>query len=279
MENIVRTVYSAHLQTAQYMNLPLTIKPNSTLNEKFNIHANLTLTTNELPTLKYFCIGNGGVRVTVGADGTPRTEVVQHRPRDAALYKHLPFVLRPVNSDLTAGERIKYRLRRLETHNGSTYAAYYARTMDFSSTVPVLELRTVNAGVITSTEFSPNIGDLNPTPPAIGSGGVLITTGDYIAANAKVPFTMSVTDIEEFMNVCNVLYGDPNYAIISEIALCSGADRSVTGDFNGTTIGYTESIATQICNFVGTFLPMNAINRNMTVMLNVGSVEPLLTLA
>jgi hypothetical protein len=107
----------------------------------------------------------------------------------------------------------------------------------------------------------------------------LVTTGDYIAANAKVPFTMAVTDIEEFMNVCNVIYGDPNYAIISEIALCSGVDRVVTGDFNGASIGYTEAIAMQVCNFIGTFLPMNAINRNMTVMLNVGSVEPLLTLS
>jgi len=279
MENIVRTVYSAHLQTAQYMDLPLTIKPNSTLNEKFNVHAGLTLAGGELPTLKYLCIGNGGVRVTVGADGTPKTEVVQHRPRDAALYKHLPFVLRPIANDLTASERIKYRMRRLETHNGATYAAYYARLMDVSSTVPVLELRTVNSGVVTSVEFSPNVGDLNPTPPAIGTGGVLVTTGDYIAANAKVPFTMGVTDIEEFMNVCNVIYGDPNYAIISEIALCSGVDRVVTGDFNGASIGYTEAIAMQVCNFIGTFLPMNAINRNMTVMLNVGSVEPLLTLS
>lgn len=279
MENIVRTVYSAHLQTAQYMNQPLTIKPNSTLNEKFNIHAAIPLVGGEMPTLKYICIGNGGVRVTVGADGVPRTDVLQHRPRDAALYKHLPFVLRPVAADLTAGERAKYRLRRLETHNGSVYAAYYARLMDFSTTVPILELRTVNAGVVTSTEFSPNVGDLNPIPPALGTGGVLITTGDYIAANAKVPFTMTTTDIEEFMNVCNVIYGDPNYAIISEIGLCSGVDRTVTGDFNGAAIGYTESIATQICNFVGTFLPMNAINRSMTVMLNVGSVEPLLSLA
>lgn len=279
MDNIVRTVYSAHLQTAQYMKLPLTIKPNSTLNEKFNIHAEALLGANELPTMKLLCIGNGGVAVSVGADGTPRTEVIQHRARDAALYKHLPFVLRPATSDLSAAQRNNYRLRRLETHNGTTYVAYYAKVIDLSSTLPVLELRTVNGNVVTSTEFSPSAGDLNPTPPAISSGGVLVTTGDYIAANAKVPFTMTVTDIEEFMNVCNVIYGDPNYAIVSEIALCSGVDRAVTGDFGSGTIGYTESIATQVCNFISTFLPFNAINRSMTIGLNVGSVEPLLTLS
>jgi hypothetical protein len=279
MENIVRTVYSAHLQTAQYMKLPLTIKQNSTLNEKFNIHNELILGANDVPSMKLICIGNGGIKVTVGADGTPKTEPVQHQPRDAALYKHLPFILRPVTNDLTIQERANYRLRKIETHNNIPYVAYYARVLDLSATVPVLELRTVNAGITTSVEFSPNASDLNPTPPAMSTNSVLVTTGNYIAANAKVPFTMTVGDIEEFMNVCNIIYSDPNYAIISEIALCSGFDKVVTGDFNGATIGYTESIATQVCNFIGTFLPMNSINRNMTVMLNVGSVEPLLSLA
>ena len=276
MQSTVRTVYSAALQTATLLDIPLTIKDHSTLNEKFNVLANQSISSSERPKMQYVCIGNGGHRVVTGSNGIPYIDPIQHRPRDAALFNHLPFVLRTLDNDLTAAEVAKYRLRVLVTINGINYAAYYMKVLDLSTTVEEMDLYTVAHGVTTSTAFSPNSGDLNPTPPTVSSTGVVSTTGNYIAASAQVPFVMSTNDIAEFANACNILYGNPDYAIISEIALCSGVDKSATGSFNGNTRTYAEVIGAQVMSFVSSFFATQFVNSDINMTLNVGSTEALL---
>lgn len=278
MEHIVRTVYGAYLQTCQLLGVPMVLKPNSTLNEKFNIHTNISIADSDKPSMRYVTIGNGGHRMVTGTNGIGRPEVIQHTPRNAALYNHLPFILRLPHDDLAPIERAKYRLRRLETHDGVTYVAYYLKLLNMTNTVPQLELRTVVDNITTATVFNPTIADLNPTPPALNSGGVLTTTGDYIAATGKVPFTMVSNEIDEFLNVANIIYGDDGYAMISEIGLCSGVDRTVMGDFNGASIGYTDAVGVQIINFISKFIHAPSNNAGINIEFDVGSVEPLLVL-
>jgi len=276
MQSSQRTVYGAYLQTVQLLGLPVVIKDNSTLNEKFSIHNNEVLGLNDVPTVKYIGIGNGGHRMVVGADNISRPEPVLHTPENAALYNQLPFVLRLPTNDLTAAERLNYRLRRVETYNGTTYVAYYLKVLDLTTTAPQLELRTLDAGVVTSSEYVPTVSDLNPTPPAVSPGNTLTTTGDYIAATAKLPFTMTPDDITEFLEVCNIIYGDPNYAMISEIALCSGFDKGLPGDFNGSTVNYTDAISVQVTNFITAFFSASFSNNGIGVTFDIGSAEPLL---
>jgi hypothetical protein len=279
MEQIVRTYNAGYLQTSQLLGLPVTILPNTTVNEKLDIHDNISIAAGEIPTMKYVVIGNGGHAMTVGADGIPTLGVKPHRPKDAGLYSYLPFILREPSNDLAAVERVNYRLRRLETHGGVTYVAYYAKVLNLSAVNPQLEYRQVSGDVTTSTPFIPSVADLSPTPPAIGPNGVLVTSGDYIATTAKVPFTMSLTEVEEFKNACNIIYGSDRYAIISEIGLCSGVDRAVTGDFNGSTQGYTDAIAVQILNFINAFIPAEFNNSAVNLTFDVGAVEPMLTVS
>lgn len=279
MEHVVRTVLGALLQTSQLLGKPVIVKPNTTLNQKFNIQPDITISDQDHPSMTYVSIGNGGHRMNIGVNNIARPEPIQHTPRDAALFNHLPFVLRLPSEDLTAGERIKYRLRRHETHDGQTYVAYYMKVLDLSETVPQLELRTVTDGITTSTPFEHTLADLNPTPVNMTPGGVLQTSGDYIAATAKVPFIMNENDINEFLNVANIIYGDEDYAMISEIALCSGVDRIVVGDFNGTSGSYTEAIAVQVCSFINAFFSAKFSNNGINILLDTGSSEPLLSLA
>lgn len=279
MQEFVRSAAGANLQTSQLLGKPVEIKPNSSLNQKFVIQENTAVADTDKLSMKYVTIGNGGVRIVSGVNGIPKLEGVQHRTRDTGLYSHLPFILRLPNDDLDAGQRSKYRLRRLETHDGTSYVAYYLKVLDLSATVPQMELRSVTNGVTTSTPFAPTLSDLNPTPPIIGAGGVLQTTGDYIAATAKVPFTLNAWEVAEFLNVCNIIYGSDDYAMISEIGICSGVDRSVTGDFNGTSAAYTEAIGVQICTFMITSIPVKFINSQFSLMLDVGSIEALLQLS
>lgn len=278
MENIVRTVLGASLQTCQLLGKPVQIKPNSTLNQKHGIQESTVFADDDKISMMYVAIGNGGHRMVVGTGNISRPEPLQHSPRDCALYNQLPFVLRLPNQDLSVSQRAKYRLRKHVTHDGQTYVAYFLKVLDLSETEPQLELRTVADGVTTSTPYTPTLSDLNPTPPAITTGQVLTTTGDYIAATAKVPFIMTPDDIQELLNVCNIIYGDDNYAMISEIALCAGADRAVTGDFNGTSAGYTEAIGVQVMSFINSFFSAKFSNSGVAVNLDVGSVENLLAL-
>lgn len=279
MEQIIRTVIGAQLQTAQLLGLPLIVPDHTTLNEKFNIHNNQSLADTDRPTVKYVTIGNGGHKAEIGGDGFSKIIPVPHRPKDTALYNHLPFVLRRIDNDLTPVERAKYRLRRQEIHDGVNYIAYYLKVLDLTNTVPQLELRTVDAGVVTAVPFTPSNADLNPSKPNVTSGTVLTTSGDYIAATAKVPFVMTETDISEFVEVCNIIHGDPGYAFISEVGLCSGVDKVLTGDFGGVSSSYTDAIAVQIVNFISTSYAANFITNEIKMNLNIGSVEPLLTLS
>lgn len=279
MEIIQRTIYGAQLQTSQLLGLPVNILPHSTLNEKFNINPAVALAPDEIPRLKYITIGNGGHKFVTGADGVGLPSVIQHSPRNAALYNHLPFILRPIASDLTAIERSKYRLRRLETHGGVDYVAYYLKEIDFTTTNNILELRTVVDGITTATEFTPTLSDLSPAVPAISPTGVISPTGDYIASTAKVPFILNTNDITELLNVANIIYGNENYAIISEIGLCSGVDKIVNGNFNGVTTSYTDAIAVQIVSFINSFFAAKFSNDGISVTFDVGSSEPLLLLS
>lgn len=278
MESIVRAVNGALLQTCQLLGLPLVLKPHTTLNEKFNIHADIAINDTDIPHAQYMAIGNGGHRMKVGTGNIAYPEPLQHRPRDMALFNHLPFVLREPLNDLTATERSNYRLRRTETHNGVTYVAYYLKVLNLSKTLPQIEYRTVTDGVTTSTMFEATLGDMNPVAQDIPSTGVVTTTGDYIAATAKVTFDMDANDIAEFLNVVSVLYGDSNYAIISELALCSGVDRSVTGNFNGVSVGYTDAIAVQVVSFISEFYVAKSNNASISVAMDIGSVESMLNL-
>jgi hypothetical protein len=278
MKKIIRTVYSASLQTAQYLKRPLTILEHTTLNEKFNIHANIAMAATDVPAVNYIAIGNGGHTATLGVGGIYKPEPIQHLPRHAALYNQLPFILRTLDNDLTATERSRYRLRRIEEHDGVSYVAYYLRVLDLSATIPQSEYRTVVDGVTYSTPFEPNVGDLNPTPPDLSNTGVNVTTGDYVAVTAKVPFKMDEADTLEYRNVCNIIYGDEAYAMVSEIAVCSGIDRGVPGDFNGVTVGYTDAIAVQVMTFISDFYSFYFGNKGIDMEIDVGAVESLLIL-
>lgn len=279
MENIVRTIYGAYLQTVQYLGLPFKAPAKSTLSELLGINPDISVPSTTIPQVKYLAIGNGGHKVVIGDNNIPYVQPIQHLSRHAGLYNILPLVLRLPTNDLTASERAKYRLRRIENHGGTDYVAYYLKVMDLSDTVAEMTYSAVNDGVTTTTAFTPTSSDLKPTPPDLASTGVNTTTGDFLSVAAIAPFLMSASDIEEFTNVCNIIYGDPVYAMISEIGVCSGVDKVVSGVFNGVTASYTDAIGVQICTFVSAFYAAEFSNTGIDVSLNVGSSEALLASA
>lgn len=288
MDNTVRTAVAGLLNDSLMLGVPYSVGVNSTLNERWAIHQNVTINETERPNVGYVAIGIGGAKYTMGPPPTnlPKIDLYQHKPTDSGLFNQLPFVLRLVTEDLAPDERSKYRLRRLETHDAQVYVAYYLKKLDLSATLPQLELRKVENNTTTSTTFKHTADDLNPTPTILSTGNsttlldnvAYTVNGNYVAATAKVPFTMDENDIQEFKNVCNIIFGDESYGILTEVALCSGVERVLTGDFNGVALPYQEAVAVQITAFVAVHYALAYINRNIDIEFDVGTVEPLLSL-
>lgn len=280
MENIVRTVYGAYLQTCMLRNLPFSMLENTTLNEKFGIEAGIQPSSTVIPRMAAFCIGNGGHRLTVGSNNIPKTEPVQHDTTDAALFNHLPFVMRELTNDLTLTQRAKYCLRREELHNGTRWAVYYGkRIIDPNATASMIYKKVASDGSETTSAFIPTSANLNPAPKELSSSGVNITTGDYVAASSITSISLDAFDVAELLNVANILYGDEGYAIVSEIALISGVDKPVSVASGGSSsFTFNELIAAQVVSFIDANYPVKYSNDGMELVLDVGATEPLYAL-
>lgn len=252
-----RTPHGATIQLSQLFGLPVEIQEFSTLNEKFSCHESEEPTASEVPIARYICIGNGGHR----AISTNNITSIQSVPRltlAAALYSHMPFVLRPITDDLTVTQRTQYRLRVIETYGGVDYAAYYLRTFD--------------AGDVTITNDHTAVqGDMFPVAPTTTSDGIISTI-------AEVPFVLSATEVTAIKDAQQIIHGAEGFATISEIGLVTGIDRNLTGTFNGVDATYTEAIATQLhsSSNAGRLLDFSEAVTTPTT-LTVGTLDPLIT--
>lgn len=275
MRKITRTIMGSKLQTEQLLGMPYTHVENTTLNEKFAIQADVLPNAGQMPSVRYFCIGNGGHRNESGADGFPFTSAIQHDVGDAALYRHLPFIIRPIDEDLDNIERANYRLRKVIQIAGADYVAYYAKKLDFTDAEVELKHNTINDGVITSVPYIPTSANLNPVPPALPATGVVTTDGDYLSSSAILKLAMEAIDVAELVNVATVMFDNPAYAVISEIGLVAGVDKVVTASYGAGTINYNEVIVAQITSHITAYYATQYTNDGFDFRLELGGTESL----
>lgn len=274
--NVVRTGIAGQVQTGQYVGKPVPLLANSTLNQKLGINPDQDISTDAVQVVKYVAIGNGGHDFEVGSNGRKKWKAVHHTSRHTAMYNQLPFVLRTLGNDLTAAQRQRYRLRRLEEHNGVQYAAYYLRVLDLSNAEVAMELRHVENGVTTATPYVPSLEDLNPVPPVLSAGQAVTASGDYVASSCKVTFEMTSEDIQEFNQAMEIIEGESGWAMISEMAVVAGVDATVNGVFNGENKQYVDVLRAQITSFIATSYVTEFLTDGIKLNLDIGNVEPLL---
>lgn len=276
METVVRTIYASHLSNCMMLRRPFSILPNSTLNQKFNLFKDELPAINEYPVLGYLGIGNKGATYEMTDTGFVLTNPVRHLARDASLYNFIPFLVRDINNDISSTERLKYRLRVPIPVNGTTYVAYFLRALSISDLVPSVELRNVDGENITTNSFTPTQSDLAPKPPVINNSELNTANGDYLVSTSKISFVLNRNDVQEIMDACAILFGDPRYAVINEITMVSGIDKILQGTFGATVSNYTEVIAAQCATFIAQYHALTANTTKVELELDVGSVEPLL---
>lgn len=275
MRIITRTVWGASLQTSLLLGLPYTPETNSTLNEKFDIEGGRDL-EGVIPHVRYLCIGNNGHRIITGSDGIPYTSPINHRASDAALFNHIPFVLREIANDLSIERREKYALRKRIMVDGEEYYAYYLKRMDVSRVATELIHTQVLDGNSTHSPFVPGTDNLNPEHPELPNTGVISTDGNYLTSSAIIPVLFDENDVAELVNVSRILYGNEQRAVISEIGLCSGVDKVIVGHIPGGTINYREAIGVQIATHITGYYPVGYTNRGFELQIEAGATEPLL---
>lgn len=275
-ENTTRTVYGAYLQACKHLGIPFTLKANTTLNELFNIQANVLPDAGMYPNLGYFGMGNGGHTIEAGADNSPVIVPKVFKSTSAALYNQMPFILRPIGNDLSAAERVKYALRRLEQRNGVTYIAYYLKRLDLSNVVANMFLTSVVNGVSNTTPYVPDSSVLHPTPPLLTIPSVQTADGTYVSASAPLGIVLDENDVSEWLNVCKIINGNTNAAMVTEVAICSGINKQVQyTDPGGQPFQMLEAIAVQVCDFMNVGAPLQFNSSGTTFNLDIGATEPL----
>lgn len=255
--NTTRTPSGAMIHLAQLFNKEPAIAQHSTLNQKFNVEADETLNMGEVPHAGYICIGNAGHTAAVennitSIKGVPRLSLA------AALYNHMPFVIRPVTDDLSETERAPYRMRVIEVHGGVSYAAYYLKAFHHSI-------------VNITSDYTPDASHLDPQHPTTTNSNVLATV-------AEIPFVLSASEIDNIKEAQQLIHGVEGFATISEIGLVTGVDRDVSVDIDGTAVTYTECIAAQLhsSSNAGRLLDFTQSVSTPTT-LTVGTLDPLIT--
>lgn len=272
--NITRTIYGNELQCAQFPGTPWSMRANTTLNEKFNVNAGVAPST--IPQARYFCIGRGGMQAGTGVDGSVIIESVPHVNYHASVYIPLPFILRPINNDIDNATQQKYALRQQVTINGSQYYAYWLKRLDLSGAVTSTAINTIANGVVTSTaNFNPDSSVLSPTPPVLNSAGANTLSNQIAVSKMVSPITFTQQECTELLNAATIIYGDPSYAMITEIGIVSGVEYPTTLS-NGN--GFIEVLAAQICTFISTMHQVQASANGFTGSYNLGTAEPLLVL-
>jgi hypothetical protein len=276
MQKIVPTQLSNYLQVSSFLDTPFQQFEDTTLNQKFDIQAGALLPPGSRPALKFYTIGIGGHGYTMGPNSIPLSQVIDHSSGDAGLYRHLPFVLRPINDDLTAGERSRYCLRKIIEVDGTNYVAYYGKRLNMTGVIPKMTKRTIVDDQTVIEEYVYTEANLSPTPPEIPNTGAVTTSNEYLATSAVIPMPFTEADVAELYNVAEILFGDRRMAVISEFGFCTAVDADVSINTPAGAVTFKETICAQIATIISGHYEMIYNSKGFDFNLEVGAVQPLL---
>lgn len=232
--------------------------------------------------LKYLIIGNNGhqtiyaERVTAGIP----TEI-EHSIKDFGLYNIIPFIARAIGDDLSPTERQRYRLRKVVEVDGTLYVMYFAMVLPPVTASPTFSIYTVENGQTLGLQpFIPSNDELLPTHPS----GDLSGNNTHIAATIPFQISLNEQEAQEVASACNILFGSPEVALISEIATCTGVEKMVLQRF--PVVGpqepqavpsglYYEAKAVQIDTHITTIQKVSESSTGLYLGMQIGAPSPL----
>jgi hypothetical protein len=276
LKKVTNTLWGIELANNRRHGIPYRVSQYTTLNEKQGFRENDVLAPEDTPVLKFLAIGNKGHRMITSGNNIDLPDPVPHLPDHAALYNQIPFCVRPVNNDLTAGERSRYAGRTRNTVNGVDYYYYWLKRLNVDGLESVsLNNQYVN-GVRQTSPFIPTADCLNPTPPLLPSDGAVSTSGEFLSNSVTIDAGLDENDVRELYNVSKVIYGDERHALISEMAFCHGVDRVINVDTTQGSFNFLEAIGVQVDTFYSHYAPLTYFNKGFDLRIEFGGAESLL---
>lgn len=252
----------------------------ATVNERLNILGTARPTQAEKVRLGVLVAGNKGHRYEPGSDGIALTSIQDHTATDASLYGPMAMCIRPADDDLPAEKRAKYCLREAKLVNGVACFVYWGLRVDVDpDDVAVITYKiTKEPGQPDKIEvFKPDTQHLFPTPLPLPTTGAVTTTDVSIRCSAKLTVSLTEDELEEYINAAKLMNGgDERYAIMSEFALCTGADRTIQVQSTAGTVNFKESIGTQIYNFAMDHKAVYYNSQELNIDFDLGNQIPLL---
>lgn len=201
----------------------------TTINSKRNVLSDIPPPS--LPVLRYFGIGlNGFYNIDDGNGRAPH----QPLPTNMDLYEPIPFRCVPVEEDLSAEERSKYRMRERVFKDGNYYYCYWLKLIEYYPREVTIIQRTPSGAEDTFNIVDPSTiaGKLMPVPPTLSTGGLTPLSQNRLLVRATGTCPVTGAEVAEAINV---LYdGNLNKALISELGFYTGCDiytvTTETGD-------------------------------------------------
>lgn len=222
------TIYGAVIDTCLRHDLPYEPLPYWTINDRYQIHNQTVVPNTAKLKVGWYAAGIGGTNTVKSTGGLEKRESNPVRVQDAGLYKPLPFIVRPINNDLTAPERANYGMRAKIVGVGNIeYWAYYLRPMTLTSVMPVIKKNTIDNGNSTITDFIAASENNAPIVPTIPVGQAISTNGIYYTPSFFLDLSMSDSEFFEYQNAAELIYGDAGYGYVSEIGIVAGYKSTV----------------------------------------------------
>lgn len=283
-QSVTNTAYGNLIAKCCVTNQKLNLPQYTTLNERYGIMAeeSIGVKNGRDFELKYFGIGIRGSDCDgTTSIGTTRLKVNQHQPIDMNLFVPIPFIARPIDSDLSNINRLKYRGRVIEVWaDGITYAVYYLKLVNFDNYDPsVNKITRDDAGNEDAKPYVPVKDDLfNPQPVDFTSVGAVPISNTYLNSSAILDCSLSQQDLNEIALACKGKFGDTSYASINEVMIAYGIDTQFDGQIaGGATIRYTEVLSAVAAHYVTERDGRNAItNTKVQLAYDHGASEPML---
>lgn len=235
----VPTIFGMINQFQGLVDIPYVNRLDTTLNSKYNVYGSEPPTS--IPQMKYFGIGIKGF---YNVDDNILSQPYSPNAGELDLYQPIPFRCVPIDEDLSATERAKYRMRVKINVNDVEYWAYYLKVVEItSSAVQVKKITTDNQ----EEDYVIDTANLNPVPSKTSTTGVVEGTSGEISVSVSCNCRITGAEVLEAIGV--LFEGDTRYAKISEYGIYTGIDKVVSGyDHNDIAFNYTESIYTQLAH-------------------------------
>lgn len=274
------TLSAMRLSAALITGADVKYPQNSTLNEFYKLMTNRIPDPKARPVLKYMALGYKGHK-SINDGEIDDVVPVGKRQTTSGMFSEVPWVLRPLDNDLSDEQRKNYRFRTQVNINGRNYWAYYLKVMDMR-TVQTTDIETIREnGVPRMDDFVYKDSDLHPVPAVLpefdfdDDDTVELPDGRYVESGADLVIAWNDFDVQEYLNVISIMRGNPNRSVISEIALCSGLDVPETGQSaSGSPFSYTEAIGVQALYHISMFANLAQTNENLALTVRVGQPAP-----